>query len=174
MRTRSTSPAWKTAAITRVRSEASHARGLSTPPLLFMALAALIQRTSQGRTEAQKAILLRRRVGRREGCTGALKHFVIQSRDHSGTQAPHHEGYTVCAHSAAPHMLHSSAGTLFWKWALSPKNPREDYLEVAVPDPTFTDIVVPGAKAALDWAKKASPAKNCEKVLFLPVYCCCR
>ena len=60
------------------------------------------------------------------------------------------------------------AGTLFWKWALSPKNPREDYLEVAVPDPTFTDIVVPGAKAALDWAKKASPATNCEKVAYYP------
>ena len=63
-----------------------------------------------------------------------------------------------------PHALHLDAGTLFWKWALSPKNPREDYLEVAVPDPTFTDIVVPGAKAALDWAKKSSPASNCEKV----------
>lgn len=56
------------------------------------------------------------------------------------------------------------AGTLFWKWGLSPKNPRTDYLEVAVPDPTFTDIVVPGAKAALDWAKKASPLKDCKKV----------
>lgn len=56
---------------------------------------------------------------------------------------------------------------MFWKWALSPRNPREDYLEVAVPDPTFTDIVVPGAKAALDWAKKASPAGNCKKVLLL-------
>ena len=56
------------------------------------------------------------------------------------------------------------AGTLFWKWALSPKNPRTDYLEVAVPDPTFTDIVAPGAKTALDWAKKSSPAQNCQKV----------
>lgn len=70
---------------------------------------------------------------------------------------------------AAPHALRRGAGTLFWKWALSPKNPREDYLEVAVPDPTFTDIVVPGAKAALDWAKKASPVKNCQKVPHLPV-----
>lgn len=33
-----------------------------------------------------------------------------------------------------------------------------------MPDPTFTDIVVPGAKAALDWAKKASPLKDCKKV----------
>ena len=65
---------------------------------------------------------------------------------------------------AGPDWISADAGTLFWKWALSPKNPREDYLEVAVPDPTFTDIVVPGAKAALDWAKKASPAKNCVKV----------
>jgi hypothetical protein len=56
------------------------------------------------------------------------------------------------------------AGTLFWKWALSPQNPRTDYLEVAVPDPTFTDIVAPGAKTALDWAKKSSPAQNCQKV----------
>ena len=65
-------------------------------------------------------------------------------------------------------MLRWRAGTLFWKWALSPKNPKVDYLEVAVPDPTFTDIVVPGAKAALDWAKKASPAKNCQKVPTFP------
>ena len=38
-----------------------------------------------------------------------------------------------------------------------------------MPDPTFTDIVVPGAKAALDWAKNASPLKDCKKVraLFL-------
>ena len=67
-----------------------------------------------------------------------------------------------------PHAVRVGAGTLFWKWSLSPKNPRTDYLEVAVPDPTFTDIVVPGAKAALDWAKKASPAKNCQKVLHYP------
>ncbi len=39
-----------------------------------------------------------------------------------------------------------------------------------MPDPTFTDIVVPGAKAALDWAKKASPAKNCQKVHILPLH----
>ena len=63
------------------------------------------------------------------------------------------------------------AGTLFWKWGLSPKNPRTDYLEVAVPDPTFTDIVVPGAKAALDWAKKASPLKDCRKVRNAPPLC---
>ncbi len=66
--------------------------------------------------------------------------------------------------------MRAGAGTLFWKWSLSPKNPRTDYLEVAVPDPTFTDIVVPGAKAALDWAKKASPAKNCQKVHILPLH----
>lgn len=33
-----------------------------------------------------------------------------------------------------------------------------------MPDPTFTDIVAPGAKTALDWAKKSSPAQNCQKV----------
>ena len=66
----------------------------------------------------------------------------------------------LCTRSNSAHL----AGTLFWKWGLSPKNPRTDYLEVAVPDPTFTDIVVPGAKAALDWAKKASPLKDCKKV----------
>ena len=38
-----------------------------------------------------------------------------------------------------------------------------------MPDPTFTDIVVPGAKAALDWAKKASPLKDCKKVSTLPL-----
>ena len=64
---------------------------------------------------------------------------------------------------------HYLAGTLFWKWGLSPKNPRTDYLEVAVPDPTFTDIVVPGAKAALNWAKNASPLKNCQNVRTSPL-----
>ncbi len=56
------------------------------------------------------------------------------------------------------------AGTMFWKWALSPKNPRDDYLQVAAQDPTFTDIVVPGAKSALDFAKRSSPVDNCAKV----------
>ena len=54
-------------------------------------------------------------------------------------------------------------GTMFWKWALSPKNPRDDFLQVAAPDPTFTDIVVPGAKSALDFAKRSSPLENCAK-----------
>ncbi|EIE20480.1 glycoside hydrolase [Coccomyxa subellipsoidea C-169] len=56
-------------------------------------------------------------------------------------------------------------GTMFWKWALSPKNPRDDFLTVAAPDPTFTDIVVPGAKSALEFAKRSSPLQNCVKVV---------
>ncbi|KAK9917882.1 hypothetical protein WJX75_009220 [Coccomyxa subellipsoidea] len=55
-------------------------------------------------------------------------------------------------------------GTMFWKWALSPRNPRDDFLTVAAPDPTFTDIVVPGAKSALEFAKRSSPLQNCVKV----------
>lgn len=52
---------------------------------------------------------------------------------------------------------------MFWKWGLSPRNPRDDFLQVAAPDPTFTDIVVPGAKSALEFAKRSSPLQNCEK-----------
>jgi hypothetical protein len=35
---------------------------------------------------------------------------------------------------------------------------------VAAPDPTFTDIVVPGAKSALDFAMRSSPLGNCVRV----------
>lgn len=59
---------------------------------------------------------------------------------------------------------YARTGTMFWKWALSPKNPRDDFLTVAAPDPTFTDIVVPGAKSALEFAKRSSPLQNCVKV----------
>jgi hypothetical protein len=58
---------------------------------------------------------------------------------------------------------HCHAGALFWKWGLSPRNPRDDFLQVAAPDPTFTEIVVPSAKAALEYAKAASPLQACQK-----------
>ncbi len=35
---------------------------------------------------------------------------------------------------------------------------------MAAPDPTFTEIVVPGAKAALEYARAASPLQACQKV----------
>ena len=57
---------------------------------------------------------------------------------------------------------------MFWKWALSPRNPRDDFLTVAAPDPTFTDIVVPGAKSALEFAKRSSPLQNCVKARPAP------
>ena len=81
-----------------------------------------------------------------------------------GEKGDGHDGICGLAIRQAMTRMMFCAGTLFWKWALSPKNPRTDYLEVAVPDPTFTDIVAPGAKTALDWAKKSSPAQNCQKV----------
>ena len=124
---------------------------------------------------------------------------------------------SMCRAGSGPNVCAVAActGALFWKWGLSPRNPRDDFLQVlapssdppkpasktqhqrlhsstalsaslpagsdpvagssgafdsasqvAAPDPTFTEIVVPSAKAALEYAKAASPLQTCQTVGF--------
>ncbi len=54
-------------------------------------------------------------------------------------------------------------GTIFWKWSLSPRNPRDDYLQISADDSTFIDIISPSAKEAIQITTAMSPLGGCQK-----------